>query len=557
MEIIYRIFSGNHIIGYGIKDNLGNRLNKSIQETIDLIQLNQISNAKYVGNRVTGKGINISSLPRVQENKPKLSSIELIEGLGIHTEYAKYAHLSKRNQYAELYNKAKTSTRIIGLYGLRRTGKTVLLIQLANQLISEGFKVVYLQLSRRTEPIQLFKLLKSIYNKYDYLIIDEITYLEGFACWANQLELYNNTKTRLIIAGTQSFALYMARNDVLLDRVECIDTTYISYKEYYRLFNGANLLDYMQNGGVLNGSYLSKELTSYIDSSIVENIVQTLAGISDTSYYPMRETFDRGTLSSLINQIIYNSIDYQNIGRIKEPFKDKNLASALQMLKSSIKLEPIVITVMNDYTAYHLRIGNLSSRGNINSDTVEYIVNALYNLQFIEYKQVIQFRDKVRTVYDIGFNQPGIRYNQSIRTLNSLFRNRASLGLSVEEFNNLKTKLIQDISGRVLEEIIIINSMQVFGKDNVFQIQVPGNAEIDMAIQTEKGIKLYEIKLSKQIVPKQSRWLRDTKFCNQIEKQLITEIISKSVIYMGETTSVKVDGEAIQYINAQEFLLNI
>lgn len=80
---------------------------------------------------------------------------------------------------------------------------------------------------------------------------------------------------------------------------------------------------------------------------------------------------------------------------------------------------------------------------------------------------------------------------------------------------------------------------------------------MDMAIQTEKGIKLYEIKLSKQIVPKQSRWLRDTKFCNQIKKQLITEIISKSVIYMGDTTSVKVDGEAIQYINAQEFLLNL
>lgn len=561
-KLTHRIFSGNKLIGYKLYNFVTKQYEfKSIPETIGITQQGSIQNLKYVSHRLQGNNILLSSIPRIQQNMQIKNTnnigIKMYNNQEILLEYKDYSEYNRRDQFNDLYTGAKQSSKIVALYGLRRTGKTVLLIQLAQKLISEGNDVCYILVSKNAKALDLFNLLDKIRNKYDYIIIDEITYLEGFVCWANQLEMYNNTKTRIIIAGTQSFALYMAKNDILLDRVEFIDTTYISFKEYNRLFKNTNLIDYIQNGGVLNRSYLSKELKTYIDSSIIENIVNTLGTISETNYYPLRYLpFDRGTLSSLLNQIIYNSINYKAFSEYTV-FKDKNLASALQLLKSKLFIKDTTVQILRDYVAYSLRIGDLSNRGkDITDDVIVYFINTLYDLQFIQFKQICRIGKDVDYIYEIGFNQPGIRYNQSIKTINSIYQYRAQLRLSNEQFEQLRVKLIQDITGRILEEVIILNLMKVYGKENVFQIQsLNMNGEIDIAIQTKHGLMLYEVKLNSQQINNQARWLVDKQFIRFIEDKLITKVIRKTIIYTGKTFDITINNDLIHYVNATEFLL--
>lgn len=561
-KLTHRIFSGNKLIGYKLYNIINKQYEiKSIPETVDLTQQGKIQNLRYTSHRLQGNNILLSNIPRIQQNVQGRSSdntsIKIYNNQEILLEYRNYSEYSRRDQFDKLYTSAKQSSKIVALYGLRRTGKTVLLIQLAQKLISEGNDVCYILVSKNAKALDLFNLLDKIRNKYDYIIIDEITYLEGFVCWANQLEMYNNTETKVIMAGTQSFAFFMAKNDILLDRIELIDTTYISFKEYSRLFKNTSLIEYIQNGGVLNRSYLSKELKTYIDSSIVENIVNTIGTISETSYYPLRYMpFDRGTISSLLNQIIYNSINYKTFSNYIV-FKDRNLASALQLLKSKLSVKDTTIQILRDYVAYSLRIGDLSKRGkNITEDVISYFINALCDLQFIQFKQIYRIGKDIEYIYEIGFNQPGIRYNQSIKTINSIYQYRAQLRLSNEQFEQLRVKLIQDITGRILEEVIILNLMKVYGKENVFQIQsLNMNGEIDIAIQTKHGLMLYEVKLNSQQINNQARWLVDKQFIRFVEDKLITKVIRKTIIYTGKTLDTTINNDLIHYVNATEFLL--
>lgn len=561
-SLTHRIFSGSKLVQYKLYNLLTKQYEiKSIPETVDLTQQGLVQNLRYSSHRLQGKGISLSSIPRIQQNilvKGNIN-IKVYGNQEILLEYRNYSKYNKRNQFDSLYRSVKQSSKIVALYGLRRTGKTVLLIQLAQKLISEGNNICYILISKGAEARDLFNTLDKIKSKYDYIIIDEITYLDGFVCWANQLEMYNNSETKLVIAGTQSFALYMSKNDILLDRIDFIDTTYISFKEYNRLFNGTTLTDYIQNGGVLNRSYLSKELKTYIDSSIIENIIDTLATISETSYYPLRYLpFDRGTISSILNQIIYNSINYGAFSKYIT-FKDKNLTSALQLLRSKLSIRDTTIQILRDYVAYSLRIGDLSKRGkDITDDIVTYFINALCDLHFIQFKQICRIGKEVDYIYEIGFNQPGIRYNQSLKTINSIYQYRAQLKLSTEQFEQLRMKLIQDITDRILKEIITLNLMRLYGKGNVFQIQsLNTSGEIDVAVQTKHGLMLYEVKLSNNQVDNQARWLVNEKFMRFIEDKLITRVLERTVIYTGKTIDVTINNNLIHYINVTEFLLSI
>lgn len=559
-KALARIFSGNRIIGYKVLNLNTSKISLiSIEETVDLIQQGLVINLKYSSGAIKGNGIHLSELPRIQQKlKTNYSNIVIYTGDELLYEVNRVNKLNRRDQFSELYNKTIGSPRITCLYGLRRTGKTVLLFQLAGELIKHSKKVIYITINKPSSTKDLFELLDQNKHKYDYIIIDEIAYLSGLSIWASRLEFYNSSGTKLIISGTQSYAINLAENSTLFDRIDIINTTYISYREYARLFKGATLQEYIQNGGVLEKSFLSNRVNSYITTSIVDNILDTIESIQYTKSCPLTQFgLDRSTLSSVINQLIYNSINYKVINKYLK-FKDNNLQSALQLLESYIKINDITIQILIDYVAYNLRIGDLTNRSEyITNELIEYIVSILKQLDFIEYKNICNLTNKATFHLEIGFNQPGIRYNQSLKTLNGLYQYRSSLGLTNAEFSLLNTKLIQDISGRILKEIITIQLIRKYGRNKVYQIKLQTGAEIDIAIETDNGIKLYEVKLSNKQIDNQARWLVNKDLHKLIENILVTRIISKNVIYTGKTITKQINGFSINYINAEEFLLNI
>ena len=162
----------------------------------------------------------------------------------------------KRDCYTEIedfVNSHKgTKGQICALYGLRRTGKTVLLNQTAKELHEKGYKCLYLSCSDEYENIikdrnnnithrpeieELYGLLdQAIKENYNYIFIDEITLIKDFVGQGNILSnYYANQGLNIIVAGTDSLSFVLLSKDDMMDRLKPIHTSYVSFSEYNRL----------------------------------------------------------------------------------------------------------------------------------------------------------------------------------------------------------------------------------------------------------------------------------------------------------------------------------
>ena len=146
---------------------------------------------------------------------------------------------------------------IIELFGTRRTGKTILMLQLLNDLLRKGKKAFYFSLLKNNEldKSDIYDILYILHVlKYDYVLIDEITYVDDSLDFLN---VFTDTWLRFkkyILAGTNS-AVFLTANDVeLYDRFVKVKTTYIPFIEYKFLYNDVSLEDYILNGALLKKS---------------------------------------------------------------------------------------------------------------------------------------------------------------------------------------------------------------------------------------------------------------------------------------------------------------
>ena len=66
--------------------------------------------------------------------------------------------------------------------------------------------------------------------------IDEITMINDLQAYGNVLsEYYVMIGAKVVIAGTDSFGIYMAKTDILYDRVVLLHTSQIPYAEFHRI----------------------------------------------------------------------------------------------------------------------------------------------------------------------------------------------------------------------------------------------------------------------------------------------------------------------------------
>ena len=167
---------------------------------------------------------------------------------------------------------------ILALTGLRRTGKTILMMRQALNLINNSKKVLYLLCDTTTTQSDLFKIVfAAVEDNCEVIFIDEVTYIDGFADWADWI--YNNTICKgihCVIAGTDSYGLVLASNHVLFDRMQFVRTTHISYAESYRI-NKASLSNYIRTGGLFG----VLDIVDYTNTSITNNIIASMRRYSE------------------------------------------------------------------------------------------------------------------------------------------------------------------------------------------------------------------------------------------------------------------------------------
>ena len=149
--------------------------------------------------------------------------------------------------------------------------------------------------------------------------------------------------------------------------------------------------------------------------------------------------------------------------------------------------------------------------------------------------------------------QPCLRYAQADALIRSLLLDETFSALSLAERTAVQQRILTEIKGRMLEDIVLLETKLANPKKQVFVLQFPVD-EFDMVVfDPEAGsCRIFEIKHSEEAVPQQYRHLIDEQKCAQTEHRY-GPITGKFVLYRGE--SQVVDG--IRYQNVEEYLRSL
>ena len=149
--------------------------------------------------------------------------------------------------------------------------------------------------------------------------------------------------------------------------------------------------------------------------------------------------------------------------------------------------------------------------------------------------------------------QPGLRYAQADELIRSLLLDETFSALSLAERTAVQERILTEIKGRMLEDIVLLETKLANPKKQVFVLQF-SVGEFDMVVFDPKAgfCRIFEIKHSEEAAPQQYRHLIDEQKCAQTEHRY-GPITGKFVLYRGKSQVVS----GIQYQNVEEYLRNL
>jgi hypothetical protein len=153
-------------------------------------------------------------------------------------------------------------------------------------------------------------------------------------------------------------------------------------------------------------------------------------------------------------------------------------------------------------------------------------------------------------MYRTVIAQPGMRYAQAEALVRQLLLDEVFQNISAADRKMILERIMNEIRGRMMEEIILLETKAAYPEKNVFRLQFT-IGEFDMVIADPGTVtcEIYEIKHSKEAVPEQYRILNDSRKCSDTAFRYGT-ITKKCVIYRGKPFK---DGN-ISYINVEDYL---
>ena len=406
--------------------------------------------------------------------------------------------------------------KLLELYGLRRTGKTILMLQSIDYILNSGLSpndIVYIECTNNCSAYDLLKFLKT--RKYKYIFIDEITKAHDFYVYiASICTVTFGIKT--IIAGNDSLYFYLSRSE-MYGRYEKLSTTFISYKDWCTINNkNLSILNYIQNAGIL-GNYDTVDY--YIDDAISNNIKISLDNIL--------------------------------------PFiRD----SDCQKLSGLIEMYPRIVTKVTEMNSLLDESLNLNFKNDdIDRDVLKYLEQLLYELDFYkEFDERILYNGNVEEKKRNLQLQPIIRYTQYLKYLDLLENKLNLFGVSRESFNN---EYLPKIEGELLEQVILTHISTVYDKKyyELFTCkEKESDAEIDLVILNKwyGDCILVEIKRSDTLDKRYFRWLNNEDVIKNIKYNFnVNNILKKVILYRGNTRTL--DKLSVECVNIEEFLLHL
>ena len=442
----------------------------------------------------------------------------------------------KRECFGSLhdYIYGENNDRILILYGLRRTGKTTLVRQAIGEMPAEmRAKTAFIQLNSRLTLADVnhdLKLLETL--GFRYVFIDEVTllgdFIEGAALFS---DVFAAGGMKVVLSGTDSLGFVFSEDEQLFDRCQLLHTTFIPYREFERVLKVKGIDNFIEYGGTMSRLFANKKSADdYVDSAIARNIQHSLKCYQHEGHFrSLQQLYDAGELTSAINRIVEDV----NHRFTMEVLTQKFLPHVTKRLKKLLLIRDKEEQSVNISNAHRTEIREYLDLLDLTCDID--VVN-MSNLN----------ERKVRTV----FSQPGLRYTQAAALIQSLLLDETFRNTAIAERMAIEERILDEIRGRMMEEIVLLETKLARPEMQVFQLQF-AVGEFDMVVfdPVHACCEIYEIKHSDKIAAEQCRHLLNPRKCAETEFRY-GRILSKNVIYRGPSTS----RQGINYVNVEEYL---
>ncbi|MDR2465829.1 MAG: ATP-binding protein [Prevotellaceae bacterium] len=320
----------------------------------------------------------------------------------------------KREIYLARLRQLKDVQLIKVITGVRRCGKSTLLEQFGEELLSSGVSLRNIQMYNLENPEHTdFEHWKDFYyhiknslakDGMNYVFLDEIQLFDNFERLLDGLHLLKNVD--LYVTGSNAYLLSSELATILTGRavtIEMYPFSFAEYVDYKNIVNPADkdLIDYLQIGGFPQALELHN-----ISNEAYESYLKGLyAAIIEKDIKPRNQ--------------IYNQVAFDNLTRflsdsLGSPVSAHSIANYFVHTKDNIEDKTIsrYISILNEsYLFYHAKRFDLKGKKILKTQGKEYIVDT-------GFRNVLLGREQLA---DLGHTLENVVYFELLRRGNSVW----------------------------------------------------------------------------------------------------------------------------------------
>ena len=449
--------------------------------------------------------------------------------------------------------------KVFILYGLRRTGKTTLIRQIILELPESDFdKAAFIQVTSRDSLSDIDEDLRLLEKTgYKYVFLDEVTLMEDFIEGAALFsDIYASSGMKIVLSGTDSLGFAFSKEEQLYDRCIMLHTTFIPYREFENVLGIYGIDEYIRYGGTMSLGGINynastpfsniKDTEEYINTSIAKNIQHSLKMYQYGGHFrQLLDLYEKGELTNVINRVV-EDMNHSFTKSVVERITANNL---LGDRVDSINLDKVTSGIKEMFDILNKEEQSIDISDAHMTQIKEYlaILDLIKEID-LEYLPEVNQKRKIVVV-----TQPGLRYAQAEAIVENLLLDEKFQELDVQKRTRILERLLNEIRGRMMEDIILLETKLAKKDKHVFKLQFP-IGEFDMVVQDPKTLscEIYEIKYSKERACEQYRHINDEEKCAMTTHRY-GNITGRYVIYRGENTEM----DTIQYLNVEDYLKSL
>ncbi|MBQ3972969.1 MAG: AAA family ATPase [Lachnospiraceae bacterium] len=567
------------------KDYYYHRITRSGKRFDDYISFDQVSELKAQIEKRKALEKKLKELKRMIPEEEPDGDLNAAKGLNFKTRVRTGRQLESQIAITRRYKKRECISilrdyvfgplqdNVLIIYGLRRTGKTTMIRQILTELPPEEFsKAAFIQVTTGDSLDDINADLSMLErNGFRYVFIDEVTLIENFIEGAALFsDIYASSGMKIILSGTDSLGFAFTREEQLYDRCILLHTTFIPYREFEEVLGLKGIDEYIRYGGTMSLGGInynsdtpfsdSRHAEEYIDTAIAKNIQHSLKAYQYGGHFRLLlDLYERGELTNVINRVVENINHSFTKSVIEKTFKSHDISvTAANLLRDREK--PINIKDHMDLDKVTSGIMKLLDILNKEDQSIQ--IEDDHMIQIKEYLTMLDLileidLESLPKVSNKGkitvITQPGMRYAQAEAIVENILLDEQFQELSAWDRKRILDRLLSEIRGRMMEDIILLETRLACPDKKVFKLQFPVG-EFDMVVCDPRDLtcSIYEVKYSTEQVPEQYRHLINEEKCSMTSHRY-GDITGKYVIYRGEPAE---DGD-VQYLNVEDYLKSL